>query len=59
MILHGHSGMRLCKITVFVVEERTAAPGRLESNDSLYDAVVGLREISVIALYILDYKFDL
>ena len=56
MILHGHSGMRLCKITVFVVEERTAAPGRLESNDSLYDTVVGLREISVIALYIL---FDL
>ena len=52
MILHGHSGMRLCKITVFVVEERTAVPGRLESNDSLYDTVVGFREISVIALYI-------
>ena len=59
MILHGHSGMRPCKITVFVVEERMVAPGRLESNDSLYDTVVGLRGISVIALYILDYKFDL
>ena len=27
-------------------------------NDSLYCTVVGLREISVIVVYILDYKFD-
>ena len=45
------TGVQTCALPIY-----TSVP---ETNDSLYDTVVGLREISVIDLYILDYKFDL